>query len=433
MVYSMSGFVESSIILQNIIMFIMEICLILALILLIFRIMSLVEKKKILVSAAELFFSFLFMTGLLNDHRCSMGDKRYKPLFRLFPADIMLVLVILLTVYLIRALYRELKEYRNALSPWSVHEAVNNVPCGVCVSDPLGRIVLSNKKMRELGRKLTGEALQNYEDLKIVLGGGKIISGITKLSEESSVFYLSDNTVWMFQEYMLSESELEGYIQTVAFDISEIYYNSEKIRMNNEKLEVLNKKLKKMYAQIDDSIREQETLKMKMQVHDSFGRSLLTIRRMLESHKETDHMENQLEILKQSVYILSGITQDDPDKQYQETIRHAQKLGVSVEIEGEICEEAKVALITDKAIRECVTNCIRHAHGSKVYVQSYKILEGWKIRITNDGENPKEGSKEGGGLSALREAVEREGGQMITRFAPRFLLVLELPLGGTED
>lgn len=43
-------------------------------------------------------------------------------------------------------------------------------------------------------------------------------------------FYLSDNTVWMFQEYMLSESELEGYIQTVAFDISEIYYNSEKIR-----------------------------------------------------------------------------------------------------------------------------------------------------------------------------------------------------------
>ena len=76
MVYSMSGFIESSIILQNIIMFIMEICLILELILLIFRIMSLVEKKKILVSAAELFFSFLFMTGLLNDHRCSMGDKR---------------------------------------------------------------------------------------------------------------------------------------------------------------------------------------------------------------------------------------------------------------------------------------------------------------------------------------------------------------------
>ena len=139
--------------------------------------------------------------------------------------------------------------------------------------------------------------------------------------------------------------------------------------MNNEKLEVLNKKLKKMYAQIDDSTREQETLKMTMQVHDSFGRSLLTIRRMLESHKETDHMENQLEILKQSVYILSGITQDDPDKQYQETIRHAQKLGVSVEIEGEICEEAKVALITDKAIRECVAEVYDDATAEEIRIQ----------------------------------------------------------------
>lgn len=122
MVYSMPGFVESSIILQDIIMILMEICLILELILLIFRIMSLVWKEKILVSTAELFFSFLFMTGLLNDHRCSMGDKRYRPLFYLFPADIMLVLVIFLAVYLIRALCRELKEYRNVLSPWSVHE-----------------------------------------------------------------------------------------------------------------------------------------------------------------------------------------------------------------------------------------------------------------------------------------------------------------------
>lgn len=83
-------------------------------------------------------------------------------------------------------------------------------------------------KNERTGQKADRRGTPNYEDLKIVLGGGKIISGITKLSEESSVFYLSDNTVWMFQEYMLSESELEGYIQTVAFDISEIYYNSEK-------------------------------------------------------------------------------------------------------------------------------------------------------------------------------------------------------------
>ena len=58
-----------------------------------------------------------------------------------------------------------------------------------------------------------------------------------------------------------------------------------KIRANNEKLEILNHKLEEMYEKIGDKIREQETLVMKMQVHDNFGRSLLSIRRILERKK----------------------------------------------------------------------------------------------------------------------------------------------------
>ena len=63
MVYSMSGFIESSIILQNIIMFIMEICLILELILLIFRIMSLVEKKEDIGECSRIVFFISFYDG----------------------------------------------------------------------------------------------------------------------------------------------------------------------------------------------------------------------------------------------------------------------------------------------------------------------------------------------------------------------------------
>lgn len=77
----------------------------------------------------------------------------------------------------------------------------------------------------------------------------------------------------MFQEYPLKEPSLDGYLQTVAVNVSEIYYNGEEIKNNNEKLEFLNRKLEEMYEKIGDEIREQETLSMKMQVHDSFGRS----------------------------------------------------------------------------------------------------------------------------------------------------------------
>lgn len=419
--------------LHNILMVLMEISLILELWIFFSRLIRSAGLKKLMRIGILFLTSFVLMCFFLNDHRYQIGENNHPSFLLKIPIWIFLAGMSLLIICLCLLVRNEILTCRKNISAWSVKETMDDVPCGVCVSDSWGRIVLSNKKMRELSRMLTGAVLQNYEDLKQVLDGNKSVQGVTRLSPENGVLYLPNGTVWMFQNYMLTEEEVAGYLQTVAFDVTEIYFNSEKIRMKNEKLKLLNQKLKKMYEQIDESIREQETLKMKMQVHDSFGRSLLTIRRMLEGNKEPDYMKNQLEILKQSVYILSGITQDDTEKQYEESIKHAEKLGVSVEIEGELCDEHQVALITDKAIRECVTNCIRHAHGRRVYVQSHKTREGWKVCITNDGERPKEGSREGGGLSALREVVERAGGEMTTKFEPEFLLVLKLPFSETEE
>ena len=429
----MYSYVTYGVKLHNILMVLMEIGLILELWIFFSRLIRSAGLKKIMRIGILFLMSFVLMCFFLNDHRYQIGENNHPSFLLKIPIWIFLAGMSLLIICLCLLVRNEILTCRKNISAWSVKETMDDVPCGVCVSDSWGRIVLSNKKMRELSRMLTGAVLQNYEDLKQVLDGNKSVQGVTRLSPENGVLYLPNGTVWMFQNYMLTEEEVAGYLQTVAFDVTEIYFNSEKIRMKNEKLELLNQKLKKMYEQIDESIREQETLKMKMQVHDSFGRSLLTLRRMLEGNKEPDYMKNQLEILKQPVYILSGITQDDTEKQYEESIKHAEKLGVSVEIEGELCDEHQVALITDKAIRECVTNCIRHAHGRRVYVQSYKTREGWKVCITNDGERPKEGSREGGGLSALREVVERDGGEMTTKFEPEFLLVLKLPFSETEE
>lgn len=429
----MYSYVTYGVKLHNILMVLMEISLILELWIFFSRLIRSVGLKKIMRIGILFLMSFVLMCFFLNDHRYQIGENNHPSFLLKIPIWIFLAGMSLLIICLCLLVRNEILTCRKNISAWSVKETMDDVPCGVCVSDSWGRIVLSNKKMRELSRMLIGTVLQNYEDLKQVLDGNKSVQGVTRLSPENSVLYLPNGTVWMFQNYMLTEEEVAGYLQTVAFDVTEIYFNSEKIRMKNEKLELLNQKLKKMYEQIDESIREQETLKMKMQVHDSFGRSLLTIRRMLEGNKEPDYMKNQLEILKQSVYILSGIMQDDTEKQYEESIKHAEKLGVSVEIEGELCDEYQVALITDKAIRECVTNCIRHAHGRRVYVQSHKTREGWKVCITNDGERPKEGCREGGGLSALREVVERDGGKMTTKFEPEFLLALKLPFSETKE
>ena len=48
-------------------------------------------------------------------------------------------------------------------------------------------------------------------------------------------------------------------------------------------------------------------------------------------------------------------------------------------------------------------------------------------KITNDGDAPEKDAKEGGGLSALRKAVEAEKGSMKTIFEPVFCLRIQLP------
>ena len=276
----MTSFGECSMVMQNFLMILLEICLILELILLMARITGLSGKKKIITAMTVFVVSFILMGFLMNDHRYCLGESAYQPMLR-YPVSILIAVVIVLTLYLCWAIWREKRRYQHSLSYWSVNEAVDDVPCGVCFSDPLGRIVLCNTKMQELCRMMTGSYLQDYETLRKVMNDEPVAEGFFRLSSDSNVFYFPDASVWMFQEYHLQEPDWEGYLQTVAVNVSEIYYNSEKIRANNEELAILNCKLEEMYEKIGDKIREQETLALKMQVHDNFGRSLLSIRRIL--------------------------------------------------------------------------------------------------------------------------------------------------------
>ena len=424
----MISFLECSMAIQNVLMILLEICMILELILLLVRITCFSGKKKIVTAVAVFVVSFMFMGALMNDHRYCLGESSYQPMLQGYPVSVFMTVVIGLLLYLCWAIRSERCRYHHSLSYWSVNEAVNDVPCGVCFSDPLGRIVLCNTKMQELSRIMTGSYLQDYDALRKAMNGRPESEGLRRLSKDSNVFYFPDGSVWMFQEYSLQEPDCAGYLQTVAVNVSEIYYNGEKIRANNEKLEILNRKLEEMYEKIGDKIREQETLVMKMQVHDNFGRSLLSIRRILERKEDPDKMDKQLSVLKHLVYILTGSAVESMEEVYKDTIRHAEELGISVQISGNFPMHPSYRLLTDRAIRECVTNCARHAHGSTVWVKIDKNADEYTVQITNDGEVPDKNAEEGGGLSALRKAAESGKCRMQVSFSPEFCLILKMPL-----
>ena len=424
----MISFVECSMAIQNALMILLEICMILELILLLVRITCFSGKKKIVTAVVVFAVSFMFMGVLMNDHRYCLGESSYQPMLQGYPVSVLMAVVMGLVLYLCRAIWRERRRYHHSLSYWSVNEAVNDVPCGVCFSDPFGRIVLCNTKMQELSRIMTGSYLQDYDALRKAMSGEPESEGLCRLSKDSNVFYFPDGSVWMFQEYSLQEPDCAGYLQTVAVNVSEIYYNGEKIRANNEKLEILNHKLEEMYKKIGDKIREQETLALKMQVHDNFGRSLLSIRRILERKENQDKMDKQLSALKHLVYILTGSAVESMEKLYEDTIKHAEELGISVQISGNFPLYPSYRVLADRAIRECVTNCARHAHGNVVFVKIDKYANEYNIRITNDGDAPEKNAEEGGGLSALKKAAESMNCTMQISFVPEFCLILKMPL-----
>ena len=424
----MKSFVECGMAMQNFLMILLEICLILEFILLLTRITGFSGKKKIITAMTVFLVSFFLMFLLMNDHRYCLGESAYHPMLQDYPVSLLTAVIIALTFYLCRAIWSERRRYSHSLSYWSVNEAVDDVPCGVCFSDSFGRIILCNTKMQELCKVMTGSYLQDYDTLRKAIDDEPAAEGFFRLSRDSDVFYFPDASVWMFQEYRLQEPDFAGYRQTIAVNVSEIYYNGEKIRANNEKLAILNHKLEEMYEKIGDKIREQETLVMKMQVHDNFGRSLLSIRRILERKEDPDKMDKQLSVLKHLVYILTGSAVESMEEVYKDTIRHAEELGILVQISGNFPMHSSYRLLTDRAIRECVTNCARHAHGSTVWVKIDKNADEYTVQITNDGEVPDKNAEEGGGLSALRKAAESGKCRMQVSFSPEFCLILKMPL-----
>ena len=72
----MISFVECSMAIQNVLMILLEICMILELILLLVRITCFSGKKKIVTAVAVFVVSFMFMGALMNDHRYCLARRK---------------------------------------------------------------------------------------------------------------------------------------------------------------------------------------------------------------------------------------------------------------------------------------------------------------------------------------------------------------------
>ena len=374
------------------------------------------HRSKSLVNLPSLVI-FVFLLTLLVS--VTQGDYKGKDAFLLdAPWQIFIAVILLVIVHFTFALPREYRRRKNMLSPFSVKDATDKLPMGLCYADPNGRIILCNDRMRRLSFALSGHELQITEDLEKALEHPD-----KSITVNGDCYILPDKTVWQFRKQHITVDNDDNWLQMTAHNVTELYNGNVSQAVIIDELKEVNRKLQKMYERMADDIKEKESLDLKIHIHDTIGRSLLTIRDIIESDENTD---KKLEALQEATAVLTsdrvtaGGTMD-------EVIQTAKLLGVTVTANGYLPADSLVEELTVAAAKECVTNCIRHAKGNEVYICIIERNDLFDITITNNGAAPSEPIREGSGLSSLRRSIESAGGEMHTAYKPRFALLLTLP------
>lgn len=336
------------------------------------------------------------------------------------PPDILSAAVILpAALHLVTAFLREYRRAEDNLTTDAIREATDNLPLGVCFEDPDGRIVLCNDTMHRVWLALTGNNLQTGSEWEEGLRHPP--APAKKLTE--NYIKLPDGRIYEFHTAAIAPGGTEGWRQFTAQDVTGQYAVNEQLREESEKLRRVNRRLRKLYAGMTDAIIEKETLEMKIYIHDTMGRSLITIKDILDGDAQT---EKKLETLQEISALLSA-RHTGLANTMEEVRQLAGKLGVKTEVNGFLPREEDTARLIAAAARECITNCVKHARGNKVTIRIRRNTFMYTVTITNNGERPKEPVTEGSGLKNLRSAVEAEGGEMYISCRPAFALILNLP------
>ena len=324
--------------------------------------------------------------------------------------------------------WRDLK--RNAfrrITPSSIKEALDSLPSGVCFYREDGRVLLVNRAMERLCRRVTGEALVNGAAFAARLGSGALPEGCRRAAAgEEPVIVLLDGTAWSFSRRPLRDQK-RTVDMLAASEVTELYEKTRALHEAREKVTRLNRRLTEFNREIVALTAARETLNAKVKIHDELGGNLLAIRRVLLEGGSPADLEEIAERLRLNVaFLKSGQTAPRRDE-YALMLETARSLGVTVHVEGAMPEWEPARHILTVAIHECFTNTLRHAHGSALDVRIREAEDRVTAEFSNDGEQPEGPIRERGGLRSLRELAEGAGGRIHVRTAPDFSITLELP------
>lgn len=302
---------------------------------------------------------------------------------------------------------------RRQISPVSIKESSDHLPCALCFAWENGQPCLKNYIMDELSHLLTGEALLNANAFWETIAYEPIVT-------------LSNGQTWSFERTRMALSGQSVY-QITGTNITEEARLQRELEKDNLRLKTMNLRLRQYGQEVQELTREKEILRAKTRVHDEIGHVLLQTRQFLSGAR--GDAESICAEWRQNTHLLLGKYADEkPVDTFEQLSRAARAIGVTIERNGVFPEDGtENAHLIESAAHECLTNLVRHANGTRLEIFGEATANGWEIRYLNDGDAPSQPIVEGSGLSTLRAQVEAAGSAMAVEHAPRFRLTLILP------
>lgn len=314
---------------------------------------------------------------------------------------------------------------RSRLTKNSVKEALDNLPSGVCFFDRNGLLTLCNFTMHRLSFELTGRDLQNIFEIRDALQALPESSTVTR---DGDKFILKDGTVWRFKEESIADEYGHPYTQFTASNVTDLYRAAQALEQKNKELAEMAVHMEHITDNVAAIMREEEILAMKMKIHNELGATVLNVRKYYMGGCEPSQKDDLIQNLRKTIGLLVGeIGREDETDGYKELLELAAAIGVTAELSGAMPEDKASYLLVVSAIRECMTNCVRHAEGSKLFVSLKEVENMHTVVIANNGRPPEGEIIEGGGLSALRASIEKAGGEMRLQSRPVFSLTVKIP------
>lgn len=307
----------------------------------------------------------------------------------------------------------------------SVKDAFDNLPGGICFFDKNGMLTLCNKKMYSLILEFTGIDPQSLAELRELMENSPAIA-----QRETRVYLAEDGTAWRFSEVQVTTHDGGVYTQVTAFDVTELYRKTKELEENNRALAEYGRRLRRLSADILAVTREEEILKMKMRIHDDIGRSVISTRLFLQGNRPVEELD--LSAWKNAVRLLKHEAEEPDETNALVSLESAGRgIGITLHTQGTL-PDGRAADILAAAIRECMTNAVRHAGAKDMYINLSADDEAATAVITNGGALPEGDIIAGGGLSSLWFRVESCGGTIQIEAKPRFKLTVSVPLNREE-